>query len=109
MERFIVKSLRKKGNFECPNCGAVVRRGALACPECGSDERTGWNSEGDGDSGDFPTGYGKDADFNYEEFVRREFRGQGHADGSPTLLTKKNMIAAVSITLAVALIWLWVF
>ncbi|MDX2186238.1 MAG: zinc ribbon domain-containing protein [Opitutaceae bacterium] len=31
--------------FECPVCGAEVRKGALSCRECGADERTGWNLE----------------------------------------------------------------
>jgi hypothetical protein len=31
--------------FECPVCGAEVRRGAPSCRECGADERTGWNEE----------------------------------------------------------------
>jgi hypothetical protein len=33
---------RTRGTEECPNCGAIFRRGRLACPECGSDAQTGW-------------------------------------------------------------------
>lgn len=52
----------------CPNCGAEVPPGAKACPECGSDERTGWSDEARYDSLDLP-----DENFNYDEFVKREF------------------------------------
>lgn len=32
----------RQHDFDCPQCGALVRAGRAACPECGSDERTGW-------------------------------------------------------------------
>lgn len=102
-----MKDSRRRGHFICPNCGAEVRRGASACPECGSDERTGWSEEAEGDFTDYPAGYGGDADFDYKEFLRREF---GHNPGGGSkILTRKNITAAVSILLAAALIWLWVF
>lgn len=31
-------------DFECPQCGAMVRGGRTSCRECGSDARTGWKS-----------------------------------------------------------------
>ncbi|MGE0143028.1 MAG: hypothetical protein AB7I19_04960 [Planctomycetota bacterium] len=31
-------------DFECPQCGAVVRGGRTSCRECGSDARTGWKT-----------------------------------------------------------------
>ncbi len=96
-----------KGHFICPNCGAEVRVGASACPECGSDEKTGWKEDAESDFADYPSGYGTDTDFNYDEFLRREFgRPTGH---NLKILTRKNLITAISILLAVALIWLWVF
>lgn len=52
----------------CPNCGADVPRRAKACPECGSDEKTGWSEEATSQSLDLP-----DDEFNYDEFVQREF------------------------------------
>jgi len=52
----------------CPNCGADVPRNARACPECGSDEKTGWSEHAQSQSLDLP-----DDEFNYEEFVEREF------------------------------------
>jgi len=56
----------------CPNCGAEVPRGAKACPECGSCEKTGWSDQAAYDGLDLP-----DDEFNYDEFVRGEFGGQG--------------------------------
>ena len=55
----------------CPNCGAEVPRNARACPECGSDEKTGWSDEARHDALAVP-----DEDFDYEEFVGREFGGR---------------------------------
>ncbi len=55
----------------CPNCGAEVPPGAKACPECGSDEQTGWSEEAQTDGLDLP-----DPEFNYQEFVEREFGGR---------------------------------
>ena len=52
----------------CPNCGADVPRNARACPDCGSDESTGWSENAQTQSLDLP-----DDEFNYDEFVQREF------------------------------------
>jgi uncharacterized membrane protein YvbJ len=55
----------------CPNCGADVPHDARACPECGSDEKTGWSDGAQHAELDLP-----DEDFNYNEFVEREFGGK---------------------------------
>lgn len=52
----------------CPACGAEVPNGARSCPECGSDESTGWSDRAQAQSLDLP-----DDEFNYDEFVKREF------------------------------------
>ena len=52
----------------CPNCGADVPPHAKACPDCGSDESTGWSEHASAQSLDLP-----DDEFNYGEFVQREF------------------------------------
>lgn len=51
----------------CPVCGEDLPRNALACPECGADHNSGWR-EDVADGLDLP-----DNDFNYDDFVRREF------------------------------------
>ena len=55
----------------CPNCGADVPRNAKACPECGSCEETGWSEEAASSGLDLP-----DENFDYDDFVAREF-GEG--------------------------------
>jgi hypothetical protein len=52
----------------CPNCGAEVPRNARACPGCGADEHTGWSDAAVTDGLDLP-----DDNFNYDDFVKREF------------------------------------
>jgi hypothetical protein len=54
----------------CPICGAEVPPNAKACPECGADEKTGWSDEAGAGGLDLP-----DENFNYGEFVKREFGG----------------------------------
>jgi uncharacterized membrane protein YvbJ len=56
----------------CPNCGADVPPDAKACPECGSDEKTGWSEGAKADGLDLP-----DQEFDYEDFVKREFGKEG--------------------------------
>ncbi len=58
---------RKTAPEVCPVCGEDVPRGSLACPECGADHNSGWRIDS-GDGLDLP-----DDDFNYDEFVQREF------------------------------------
>lgn len=54
----------------CPVCAEDVPRGALACPECGADHNSGWREETESYNGSgLP-----EAEFDYEEFVRQEFR-----------------------------------
>jgi hypothetical protein len=65
--------LKRKSNPKtpeiCPVCGEDVPPRALACPECGADHNSGWREDAESYDGvDLP-----DQDFNYDEFVRREF------------------------------------
>ena len=52
----------------CPNCGTAVPNGASACPECGADEETGWSDDAHAQGLGIP-----DENFDYDEFVEREF------------------------------------
>jgi len=54
----------------CPVCGAAVPPKAKACPACGADDDTGWAEDAGVEQVDLP-----DEDFNYEEFLKREFGG----------------------------------
>ena len=55
----------------CPNCGAEVPPRARACPECGACEETGWSDRAQGQRLDLP-----DDEFDYDDFVAREFGGR---------------------------------
>ena len=82
----------------CPNCGARVASNAKACPECGADEQTGWSEEARRDDLDLP-----DEDFDYGDFVKREFEG-----GKPVPRGLHWFWWLVALLLTAALIWLWV-
>ena len=55
----------------CPICGADLAKDAKVCPECGADEKFGWSEESQTDHLDLP-----DENFNYDDFVKREFGKQ---------------------------------
>ena len=73
----------------CPNCGADVPPRAKACPECGSDEKTGWADDAHAQSLDLP-----DDEFNYDEFVQREF-------GKPKRAPRKTFWWLVALALLI--------
>lgn len=81
----------------CPNCGATVPPDAKACPECGSDEETGWSEGAYEASPDLP-----DSEFNYEEFVKREFEGK-----EPTPPRIHWAWWVVGLGLSGLLLWAW--
>ena len=62
-----------KDDFVCPHCGAEVVAGATFCRACGASDECGWPGEDAAWEGDGIVGYGEDDDFDYDEFVRREF------------------------------------
>lgn len=98
----MMENKRHRASFCCPHCGADVRAGASACAECGSDDTTGW-SDGAADWGSGATnGYGGDDDFDYDEFVEREFGGpKKRVFGLPAWLLVLALIAIVVVALGV--------
>jgi uncharacterized membrane protein YvbJ len=65
----------------CPVCGEDVPRDALACPQCGADHNSGWREDADTYDGvDLP-----DDDFNYDDFVKREFGSRAKPLGLKTI------------------------
>ena len=85
--------------FVCAHCGTEVRPDAKVCPECGSDDQTGWSEDADQWAVDIPAGYALDDEFDYEEFVQREFGGRS---ARPTL--RRMLVAAVALLLGLALV-----
>jgi len=83
----------------CPNCGAEVPPNAKACPECGADEETGWSEEARTDGLDLP-----DENFDYEEFVKREFGG---GKKSPVPRGIHWFWWVVGVVLLALILWAW--
>lgn len=83
----------------CPVCGEDVPRGSLACPECGADHNSGWRKDANTyDALDVP-----DADFNYEDFVRKEFGSAPKPAGVKTVW----WIAAIALILILLVIYFY--
>lgn len=61
-------SARFKPPGQCPVCGEWVPRGAAACNDCGACAKSGWSGDTHADGLDLP-----DEDFDYDDFVAREF------------------------------------
>lgn len=81
----------------CPNCGARVPSNARACPECGADEETGWSEEARSDGLDLP-----DQEFNYEEFVKKEF---GKSKAVPRGIHWLWWLVALLLLITLLLLW----
>ena len=91
------KSTPRKTPEICPVCGEDVPLRALACPECGADHNSGWREGTDIHDGvDLP-----DEDFNYEDFVKKEFGASGKPPGVKLIW----WITAIIILAAIVGIW----
>src|SRR6267142_4501175 len=83
----------------CPACGEDVPPNALACPECGADHNSGWREDANiYDALDVP-----DADFNYEDFIRKEFGSVG----KPARVRTAWWIAAIVLILILLVIYFY--
>jgi ribosomal protein L40E len=92
--------------FLCPCCGARLAVDAKFCRECGADAEVGWDPEGldSGPSGGYQD---DDDDFDYDEFIAREF--PQHAEPQPGRLLRRAVWTCVVLTLCAALILLLFF
>ena len=88
--------------FVCPHCGEELSLHATFCQECGASDQSGWN---EGDAWDDPEPSDiDDSDFDYDEFIAREFPDQaGHRAGRWSF---KWSLAAVVVILLIALLLL---
>ena len=57
--------------FTCTHCGADVAPKATFCRECGSDASTGWSDDAEASGQALPG----EEEFDYDEFLDREFGG----------------------------------
>ncbi|MDP2989646.1 MAG: zinc ribbon domain-containing protein [Kiritimatiellota bacterium] len=77
-------------------CGAEIPPAERACPECGADDTTGWNADRAVYDGlDLP-----DAEFDYNEYLKKEFGDAEEREGKP----KKLLIWLGLIGLALAVL-----
>ncbi len=92
---------RKRGDdyFTCPNCGAKVPVGAKFCRKCGASDDSGWGEDDFSQSEEWVAGYGPDDDFDYDEFVRREFPEQSPVDAK---YRRRRWTTAVLVAIVIA-------
>ena len=76
----------------CPHCGADLPPNANTCPGCGSDEKTGWSEQARYDDLDIP-----DEDFDYQNFIEREFSGKRRRMHWIWLLVAIGLVLALTI------------
>lgn len=83
--------------FACPHCGAKVAAGAGFCRACGASAESGWNDD--------EIGRAEDDDFDYDDFVRREF-----PDDAPSEpLSARKLLIALVIGLLIFALLAWSF
>jgi len=82
--------------FVCPHCGTVLPADATSCPECGSDDTTGWAEDADMWA-EVPLDYADD-EFDYDEFVAREF-GDTRTRGMRVSIIVLALVALLTILL----------
>lgn len=80
--------------FDCPHCGVPVTSGARMCRACGASADCGWTEDTDTES------WSEEADdFNYDEFVAREFPDQFAASNPGMPSWARYVILAVVVSL----------
>ncbi|MDW7981074.1 MAG: hypothetical protein RMH97_10955 [Verrucomicrobiales bacterium] len=84
----------------CPICGARVPVHARACPECGSDEHTGWSAAAYEPR---PDGI-PDEEFDYAEFVQREFGNGQKPKTHPWKFTAACIVFLIILALVLLLL-----
>jgi len=85
--------------FICPSCGAEVPVNAEFCRECGASDELGWDEDGHWCDDELPTGYATDSEFDYDDFVGREF----HQHASPWAKARVKRLALGIIAVLVCL------
>jgi len=93
--------------FDCPHCGEEVSLDARRCHVCGASDESGWEET---DGHDALGGYGSDDEFDYDDFIAREFGTDGKRPRAETRdLQFRLVILAVVISLLLPLIlaYLW--
>jgi hypothetical protein len=85
--------------FVCPCCGADVKAGKDFCRECGASDDFGWGHEGLRDD-EVEGGYAGDDDFDYQQFVDREF---GNTTEPLALLRNRTLYVTIIVLVCIGL------
>ena len=72
---------RENAYFVCPHCGAEVPASKHFCRECGASDEIGWEADGPWDGG-----LSSGEDFDYEEYIEREFPNDRPSAGKNQLV-----------------------
>ncbi len=80
--------------FPCPVCGEEVKRGRRSCRACGASDSDGWDLQEGGEMADVS------AEFDYEDYVEREFRVR---DGAQPHGKRESMKLVIWLILAAML------
>jgi len=80
----------------CPNCDNFVPRGANRCRHCGSSSTDGWSDDADSTPVENPL-----TDFDYEDYLHREFEPRSPRPFSPRwILLALALLALTGLLLA---------
>ena len=93
--------------FRCPNCGADVPESAKFCRQCGASDDSGWGENDDSWSSDgVGSGYSPDDDFDYDEYIAREFPDQaGPRPGHGVKRWAMAVLVAIVVAAFLAMVW----
>lgn len=86
-------------SFSCPNCGAEVSTGKSFCRACGASDDSGWGN----DESSYDAGYTAEDDFDYDEFLEREFPDQAERR-PPSAWRVGWIVVAILLLLAIVLL-----
>ena len=96
----------RNGDFAvCPNCGSDLSPNAAFCRECGASDDCGWGEDVE-DWSDTESGYSEEDDFDYDEFVSREFPGATSV-ANPYIFKRALWLIVVLILCGLILNWWW--
>ena len=88
------------GSFDCPCCGAEVSAGANFCRECGASDGAGWSEDGE-------EGFATDDEFDYDDYLEREFSIARPI--SPGAQFRRAFIVTIVVLVCISLVLLSVF
>jgi hypothetical protein len=91
--------------FVCESCGAELPLTATFCRHCGASDECGWGENQQREEFGLPGGYDDEQDdFDYDEFVAREFPDQGTAGATGAAQTASPFRVAVVLVICISLL-----